>query len=375
MFKQNYKSDFKMVMRRYQCTEGAEELTPVPFPTDVDWRLLLRTPNSAKSYVVSCRGGVMTNCARTEDGGIMVSMDNHGLAPGELRYEFHFELPDTTMRTQIADIYKPGSTGIMLTADATCGCGGIVDVAVLAAMYKGDPFRYEDFTVEQLEGLRRPAEEAAEEARETVAGIERSVAGAESKREEAEVRRASAEDQRQQSERSRTEAEAARSSAEDVRMADETARKQAEAQRASSETKRIANNAAWESAEAERAAAEAQRLADEAERKAAEVQRQSYETVRIEKEQSRITEETKRKANEEERMAAERLRASSFDEAYDRAVQAVKSANEAIAAANEATRNATEAARLCGEMIERFEQMRTEFLSRNYLLLESSQQS
>lgn len=371
MFKQNYKSDFKFVMRRYHYTEGVEELAPVPFPTDVDWRLLLRTPNSAKSYVVSCRGGVMTNCARTGDGGIMVSMDNHGLATGELRYEFHFELPDPTMRTQTADIYKPGSTGIMLTSDATCGCGGIVDVAVLATMYKGDPFTYNDFTDEQLEDLRRPAEEAADKAREAVAAIEKSISTAEALREEAENKRASTEGLRQQAERSRTEAEAARSSAEGERVADETARKQAEAQRVSYETKRKADNASWSDSEAERKAAEEQRATDEAERRGAETQRQARETLRIEKEQSRITEETKRKANEEERMAAERLRVSSFDEAYDRAVQAINSANEAIAAANEATRSAKEAARLCGEMIERFEQMRTEFLSRNYLLLEN----
>lgn len=138
MYKQNYKSDFKFVMRRYRCVADKEELTPVPWPEDIDWRLLLKTPHSAKAYEASCRGGVMRNCAKTEDGGILIAMDKHGLSPGELRYEFHFELPDPVMASGIADLYKPGSTGIMLTTDATCECGGLVDVAVLADMYKDE---------------------------------------------------------------------------------------------------------------------------------------------------------------------------------------------------------------------------------------------
>lgn len=193
MYKQNYKSDFKFVMRRYRCVAGKEELTPVPWPEDIDWRLLLKTPHSAKSYEASCRGGVMRNCAKTEDGGILIVMDKHGLSPGELRYEFRFELPDPLMASGIADLYKPGSTGIMLTTDATCECGGLVDVAVLADMYKGEPFRYSDFTPEQLEDLRRPAQEAAEKATQT----DKAIREAEALREKTETARQTAETERE----------------------------------------------------------------------------------------------------------------------------------------------------------------------------------
>ena len=217
MYKQNYKSDFKFVMRRYKCAAGKEELTPVPWPEDVDWRVLLKTPHSAKAYEVSCRGGVWSNCEKTDDGGILIAMDKHGLSPGELRYEFHFELPDPVMASGIADLYKPGSTGIMMTTDASCECGGLVDVAVLADMYKGEPFRFSDFTTEQLEDLRRPAQEAADEAAEAVSALENAVSDAE--------------DLRVKAEDARDRAEQERNRAEDERKANETARQTAESER------------------------------------------------------------------------------------------------------------------------------------------------
>lgn len=217
MYKQNYKSDFKFVMRRYKCAAGKEELTPVPWPEDVDWRVLLKTPHSAKAYEASCRGGVLNNCEKTDDGGILIAMDKHGLSPGELRYEFHFELPDPVMASGIADLYKPGSTGIMMTTDASCECGGLVDVAVLADMYKGEPFRYSDFTPEQLEDLRRPAQEAADEATEAVSALESAVSDAE--------------DLRVKAEDARDRAEQERNRAEDERKANETARQTAETER------------------------------------------------------------------------------------------------------------------------------------------------
>lgn len=217
MYKQNYKSDIKFVMRRYKCVAGKEELTPVPWPEDIDWRVLLKTPHSAKSYEASCRGGVMRNCAKTEDGGILIVMDKHGLSPGELHYEFLFELPDPLMTSGIADLYKPGSTGIMLTTDATCECGGIIDVAIVADIYKGEPFRYSDFTAEQLADLRKPAVEAATAAAKAVETLENTVDAAEDLRTKAEKARETAETQRDAAEKKRA-------ADEDTRDANETAR-------------------------------------------------------------------------------------------------------------------------------------------------------
>ncbi len=280
MYQQYYKSDFKLIMKRYtydpKATDEAEKLTPVPWPEDIDWRLKLATPHSAKPYEASCRGGVTKNCTKTEDGGILVALDNHGLACGELRYEFHFELPDPVMASGIADLYKPGSTGIMLTTDASCECGGLVDVAVVTPMYKGDkgePFRYSDFTPEQLEDLRRPAVEAAVEAAKAVEALENTV---------------------------------------DV-----------------------------------------------------------AEDLRAKAEEARETAETQREANEKVRQNAETQRESLFNDAHDRALAAIEAANAAVASATAAATAASDAADKCAEMIEAFETMRNEFLSRSYLLMEN----
>lgn len=154
MIPQNYKSDFKFLMRRYKRVKGSDKLTAVPFP-DCDWRLRLTTQHSVRRYEAAYIGGVMTNCARTDDGALIVMMDNHGLSCGELRYEFHFETVDPAMASGTADLYAPGSTGIMLTSDAGCTCGGLIDVQVLAPIYGIDKI---------VDELRRPIDDAADRA-------------------------------------------------------------------------------------------------------------------------------------------------------------------------------------------------------------------
>ena len=360
MYKQNYKSDFKFAMRRYKCAAGKEELTPVPWPEDVDWRVLLKTPHSAKAYEASCRGGVWSNCEKTDDGGILIAMDKHGLSPGELRYEFHFELPDPVMASGIADLYKPGSTGIMLTADASCECGGLVDVAVLADMYKGEPFRYSDFTTEQLEDLRRPAQEAAEKATQT----DKAIREAEALREKAETARQTAETQRTDSEKQRIADEDSRISVEADRQKAETARQAAEDARATAETARA-------DAEKLRAQTETLRINAENNRANAETGRANAEAVRVANETKRTTDESTRRANETARQTAESEREKALSDIITQAQSAIKAANEAIAAADKATQLANDAAELCATKIAQFEAIGKEILSHQYLTLEN----
>lgn len=360
MYKQNYKSDFKFVMRRYKCAAGKEELTPVPWPEDVDWRVLLKTPHSAKAYEASYRGGVLSNCEKTDDGGILIAMDKHGLSTGELRYEFHFELPDPVMASGIADLYKPGSTGIMLTTDATCECGGLVDVAVLADMYKGEPFRYSDFTPEQLEDLRRPAQEAAEKATQT----DKAIREAEALREKTETARQTAETQRTDSEKQRIADEDSRISVEADRQKAETARQTAEDARATAETARA-------DAEKLRAQAETLRINAENSRVNAETDRANAEAVRVANETKRNRAEGERKANETARQTAETEREKALSDIIAQTQSALKAANEAIAAADKAAQLANNAAELCATKIAQFEAIGKEILSHKYLTLEN----
>lgn len=359
MYKQNYKSDFKFVMRRYKCVAGKEELTPVPWPEDVDWRLLLKTPHSAKAYEASCRGGVLSNCEKTDDGGILIAMDKHGLSPGELRYEFHFELPDPVMPSGIADLYKPGSTGIMLTTDATCECGGLVDVAVLADMYKGEPFRYSDFTPEQLEDLRRPAQEAAEKATQT----DKAIREAEALREKTETARQTAETQRTDSEKQRIADEDSRISVEADRQKAETARQAAEDARATAETARA-------DAEKLRAQAETLRINAENNRVNAETDRVNTEAVRVANETKRTTDESTRRANETARQTAESEREKALSDIIAQAQSVLRAAQAASEAATEASNAATLAAKACADAVTEFERIREDYYKLNCITLE-----
>lgn len=318
MYPQNYKSDFKFVVRRYKCVDGKEELTPVPFPDDLDWRLRLTTPHSFRYYEASYTDGVMHNCMRTDDGGIVVLMDDHKLACGELRYEFRFDLPDPVLPSRVAELYRSGSTGIMLVNDNSCncgsGCGELIDVAVMLPMYKGDPFVYEDFTPEQLADLRRPATEAAEDAAAAVKALQDSVGRSESERTKAEAARETAEQQRAANETERQTAETGRADAEAERVKTEQSRQTAETARQTAEGQRKTAEAQRQAAETSRGNAEAARIDNETGRNAAEQQRVANETARQTAEHGREDAETARAAEEVKRSSAELSRQSKESE-------------------------------------------------------------
>lgn len=176
---------------------------------------------------------------------------------------------------------------------------------------KGKSFKYEDFTEEQLSELKRPAEEAAEQARDILGRADEAVRKGEALVEEmgslkddleiAEEGRKLAENERVRSEFSRATAEENREDAENLRIASENTRIIVENARRSSETLR-------DNAESARSTAESARVASENARISAENRRQSAETTRTDNEDSRIEAEKARVANEQARIEAERER-------------------------------------------------------------------
>ena len=87
----NYKSDFDFIL-----TVVDSSGTDVGFPS-YDWEARLRTRGnsgfSARSFIVSCIGGVCTNCFN-DNGRIHVVADSHGLGTGMLHVEFHAHVPN-----------------------------------------------------------------------------------------------------------------------------------------------------------------------------------------------------------------------------------------------------------------------------------------
>lgn len=222
---------------------------------------------------------------------------------------------------------------------------------------KGNAFTYDDFTLEQIEELQRPASEAAvvalaaakgadasavlaDKAREAVLQTETSVQNNEAVRQQNETDRErgyitftqNATELMGQMEASKTEADQAAAAAnsaaettlktnEDIIKA-ETSRVEAETSRAAEENKRVS--------------AETSRQEAESSRQGKETERQSAETTRTENENTRLE-------NERLRSEAEQLRNSTFQTLKEQSETATSSANEAAENANKAAQTATEA--------------------------------
>ena len=196
MTKINYKSDFDFILKLKDC---ADPKKTVPFP-EGDFDARFWTSNKANAYIASCRDGVYTNCFRTEDGGMHFVFDDHRMGKGTLHWEPHFELPNDIYPDNTQDLFRKAALDIELVD----GDGDCPTTAELEAMLpyikgpkgdkgdkgdkgnKGDAFTYDDFTPEQIEGLQRPATEAAQRLQEFQTTAEAN----ESEREEAEGKRA-----------------------------------------------------------------------------------------------------------------------------------------------------------------------------------------
>lgn len=209
---------------------------------------------------------------------------------------------------------------------------------------------------EWLDSLKQPAEDAAEEAQETIKALTEAsnkateaanvaaaaadkaaqavtelgnrLAAAETTREEAESARVRAELLRVQAEETRAAAELLRDSAERQRTAAEELRVRAEQLRVTAEQARA-------SAEEKRVTAEQSRADAEAARVKAETARVGSETARVKAEEARVTAETSRVKAEESRVTAEEQREETFATLKAESEKATKDATDAALLAQE----------------------------------------
>lgn len=133
MRKINYKSDFDFILRLKDCADPEKT---VPFP-DGDFDARFWTSSKANAYTASYRDGVYTNCFRTEDGGMHFVFDNHRLGPGILKWEPHFELPNSIYPDGIQDLYEAEQLAIELVPGRG-DCGTLTEIEALLPYIKGD---------------------------------------------------------------------------------------------------------------------------------------------------------------------------------------------------------------------------------------------
>lgn len=124
----HYHDDFTTVIH---LIDGKGNI--VPFP-ECDWDATFRTGNINKTYRISRRGGVYTNCRPDFRGGIRVIFNSHGMGPGVLRWHPHFEFPNDMYPDGFQDICTEQALDIILVS----GPGDLpadFDVKVLLPSY------------------------------------------------------------------------------------------------------------------------------------------------------------------------------------------------------------------------------------------------
>ena len=122
-----------------------------------DWELKFYTSSPLNFFTVSFRGGVMLNCRREGDM-VRVIMDGHKLSTGVLRARSTIYIPDSNFpdgTRRVVDEHEFKT--LFVSGHGTLASGPQLEL--LFPYVKGDPgkaFTYDDFTPEQLEGLRGP---------------------------------------------------------------------------------------------------------------------------------------------------------------------------------------------------------------------------
>lgn len=213
-----------MLVKKHFLSDLDVRLTTRPWE-EHDWVLYLYTNMRKQPFVASYINGVAVNCFN--DNGIThVVMKNHGLKRGRLFIDTLDYIPNKIYPDGIQKVVDSFSTELELVRECADEIS-TVDIEVMLPYIKGEPFRYEDFTEEQLDDLRRPATEAAIEAM-------RSAGHAEEKAERA--RQAAA--QATEATESMRETEAAVADAETMREAAEGIREEAESKRIIAEEQR-----------------------------------------------------------------------------------------------------------------------------------------
>ena len=222
--------DFLLALA-YLNQQGETEYGFPPY----DWELKFYTSSPLNFYTVSCRGGVMLNCQREGDM-VRVIMDGHKLSTGVLRARSTIYIPDSNFpdgTRRVVDEHEFKT--LFVSGHGTLASGPQLEL--LFPYVKGEPgkpFTYDDFTPEQLEGLRgpqgkpltyddltpgqiaelqRPATEAAQlvtSAIDAATATNNAITKAEQTRVEAEQSRAATEQTRVEAEALRVEAEQAR---------------------------------------------------------------------------------------------------------------------------------------------------------------------
>lgn len=157
--RKNYKEDLKLLI--YLGEEYNGERFSIAFSSG---------QYGVKEYVCTYDGETYTNCEKADDTHVLCMLDSHGLPVGLVSAEITILLPDSQMsdgnyklhtkgllefecegQKCHLELYKGKSDAIAIPEAAIVIIGNIIKGE---KGEKGDPFRYEDFTPEELADLK-----------------------------------------------------------------------------------------------------------------------------------------------------------------------------------------------------------------------------
>lgn len=152
MRKINYKSDFDFIAE-VKAIGADDNKVAIDFP-QYDWEIILTTDdccNNSRTYVVSHRKGVATNCYN-DNGKIHIICNNHKLPVGQLKMEFRSFLPNAIYPDDTQKVVATYDLDIELTTENT----GITSAEVQIVL----PFLYDSiYRIAQQSGYDGTQEE------------------------------------------------------------------------------------------------------------------------------------------------------------------------------------------------------------------------
>lgn len=123
MKKINYKSDFEVSLRFFNCY--GDEITAF----DHDWEARFFTSLKVNAYTVMQKQGVLFNAYRAADS-LNCIFDSHGLSQGVLQGEMCVHVPDHVYPDGKRIVVIPFETDIRLVAEAGDCCGRVGEVCI-----------------------------------------------------------------------------------------------------------------------------------------------------------------------------------------------------------------------------------------------------
>lgn len=152
MKKINFKSDFDFIAE-VKAIGADDNKVAIDFP-QYDWEIILTTDdccNNSRTYVVSHRKGVATNCYN-DNGKIHIICNNHKLPVGQLKMEFRSFLPNAIYPDDTQKVVATYDLDIELTTENT----GITSAEVQIVL----PFLYDSiYRIAQQSGYDGTQEE------------------------------------------------------------------------------------------------------------------------------------------------------------------------------------------------------------------------